>query len=405
MSQAPCHDIMEAETSEPDLQTPWDKGMRMLNKLASKEEVQLDHPVVIGIELVEGCNLSCNMCFQRSRAKPINYHGMDELKQLYDQLDDAKPLKVYLTGGEPTIHPSFVEAIELFATGPYELTVFTNATLMDEELVNRIDHLSDEVTMQVSFDGIGEVHEEIRGVAVEEVTNGVERLLDAGFEVNTRTTVQPNNVDFLKDIYEKCVEMGVDFADFSPILPTFGWENVDGVSGTYLEFHENMVQNFAELISEQDEFPVSLCQDPIAVPNGEDVPDDVLPDAYLCPAGNIALEVDALGHVYPCPYLHYEEFSAGNVYETELLNIWRDVKYGGINNPQWDQLVSYRNTNHEECQSCGQVDQCKGACPASGYHYFGDLSAPDFRCRKILEDEKEKNFANKVEPQADEYAK
>lgn len=403
MSRSPCHDIIEAETNTEDLKTPWDQAMRMLNKLGYKEEAQLDYPVIIGIELVEGCNLSCNMCFQRSRSKPINYHDMEELEILFEQLKDAKPIKVYLTGGEPTIHPSFVEVLDLFIEGAYELTLFTNATLMDEELVEDISHLSDDLAIQVSFDGISDAHEDIRGVAVEEVTNGVKRLLDAGFEVNTRTTVQPNNVDIMEDIYESCIEMGVDYADFSPILPTFGWDNIDGVSESFLKFHDDMVENYATMVNSREEFPVPVCQDPVSVPHGEDISDEVAPDGYLCPAGNIALEVDPLGHVYPCPYLHYEEFSAGNVYEKDLITIWQDIKYGDVDNEHWDQLISYRNTDHEQCQSCGNLEKCKGACPAAGYHYFGELGAPDFRCRKILEDEKEKNYANMQEPESDNY--
>lgn len=369
-------DILSIDTADETVKEPFDEATETLNKYAFEAEEQLAYPAIVGIELVEGCNLSCSHCFLKSRPEPTTYHTMAQLRELYEQVVESKALKVYLTGGEAMLHPSFVEAVELFADGPFDLMVFTNGTLVDEETVARLDHLTDDVSFQVSLDGLGEVHENIRGVAAETVLDGIKRLVDAGFEVHVRSTIQPQNVESIATVYEACLDLSVDYVDFAPLMPTVGWENLS--EQRYAEYEESVVTNYASFLRSRDEFPVPICQNPVSVPFGWDTPAVESFDAYLCPAASLALEVDATGEVYPCPYLHYEEFSAGNVYDSDLLSLWR-----GVDSEEWKTMIDYWNTDHEVCSDCQQADACKGACHAAGYHRFGDLEAPDFRCPAV----------------------
>ncbi|WP_135854802.1 radical SAM/SPASM domain-containing protein [Halorussus salinus] len=375
--------ILSTDTRPPEgIQGKYNDATMMLNKLAFREEDQTEFPAIIGIDIIKACNLACDHCFLQSQSVPDAYPTFEQLELLRDQLDEARPVKVYLTGGEPTLHPSFYDVFELFADGPYDLTVFTNGVLVDDEMVAELAPYAGEVSFQVSFDGLGEVHRRIRGIEAEPVLDGIERLSDAGFDVHLRTTVQPGNVEQIPDIYEKSAELGVNYVEFAPILPTFGWDHL--TDEPYPEFRERSLVAYAEFLRSRETFPVPIGRDPVPVPCGYDVSDEAALDGYICPAASTALEISAEGEVYPCPYLHHEEFSAGNVYEGDasLQEIWER----SMENPAWACMVAYTNVGGDDCKECPHADACKGACPAAGFADTGKVSNPDYRCPRVTGD-------------------
>lgn len=374
--------ILSTDTRPPEgIQGKYNDATMLLNKLAFREETQTTFPTIVGIDITKTCNLACDHCFIQSQSVPREFPTLDQLRVLRDELREARPIKLYLTGGEPTMHPSFAEVVELFVQEPYDLTVFTNGMLVDEELVAKLTGYTDQLSFQVSLDGLGDVHERIRGVEVDPVLSGIERLVEAGFDVHTRTTVQPGNETQIPEIYEACDRLGVSYTEFAPILPTFGWDTL--TNEPYPQFRERSLREYATFLSERDDFPVPIGRDPVPVPCGYDVADETTLDGYVCPAGSTAVEISAEGHVYPCPYLHMEEFSAGNVYEddTTIQEIWER----STDDPAWACMVAYTNVADEACQDCAHADACKGACPAAGLAETGRLSDPDYRCPQLDE--------------------
>lgn len=387
----PAHDAVETILTTDvrgdgavgsELQGKHNAATMLLNKLAFREEVQTRYPAIVGLDIVQDCNLDCRHCFLKSRDTPGEYLSLDRLDAFKRDLLDAKPLKVYLTGGEPMLHPEFYEVLDALAFEGFDLTVFTNGLLLTPDAIDQLERYRDRIQFQISLDGLGTAHEEIRGVPAEHVLDGISRLTENGFDVHTRTTVQPANVEQIPEIYETVVDLGVDYAEFAPLLPTFGWESMS--DEPYDEFVDRSLRLYASFLEERDSFPVPIGREPIPVPCGYDLPDDVALDAYLCPAGNTALEVDIHGEVYPCPYMHFEQFSAGNVFEEErdLLTIWQE----SCAEPEWACMCAYTNVAHEACYDCEVRDDCKGSCPAASFAANGTISEPDYRCPKIMGD-------------------
>lgn len=375
--------ILSTDTrSSTGLQGKFNDATMLLNKLAFREEVQTAFPAIVGIDIIKACNLSCEHCFIQSQSLPEQFPSVERLRELRDQLERARPLKVYLTGGEPTMHPSFSSVVDLFASNAYDLTVFTNGVLIDEEFIDALTPYTDDLSFQISLDGLGQVHRQIRGIDARPVLEGIERLVDAGFDVHLRTTVQPGNVKQIPDIYEKSRELGVNYVEFSPILPTFGWGQL--TDEPYSTFRERSLIAYAEFLRDRDSFPIPIGRDPIPVPCGYDLPDNVAIDSYICPAASTALEISVEGEVYPCPYLHHDAFSVGNVYEddTDVQRVWER----SMSEPRWACMVAYTNIGADACKSCDRAAECKGACPAAGFADTGKISAPDYRCPHITGD-------------------
>lgn len=75
-----------------------------------------NHSCTILIEITERCNLTCPTCFAGSSPQHSNMMGLDEFTRQVDQLvagGKSGSDMIQLSGGEPTIHPQFMEMIAL----------------------------------------------------------------------------------------------------------------------------------------------------------------------------------------------------------------------------------------------------------------------------------------------------
>jgi uncharacterized radical SAM superfamily Fe-S cluster-containing enzyme len=71
------------------------------------------HTSVANIDLTGRCNLSCNICFADSN-KNLYEPSLDEITVMLKRLRDTRPAPcttIQYTGGEPTVHPDFLEIV------------------------------------------------------------------------------------------------------------------------------------------------------------------------------------------------------------------------------------------------------------------------------------------------------
>ena len=99
------------------------------------------YPLNGTFELTARCNLHCKMCFVRVDEKAIHDSGKrertaEEWIHMAEQAAEAGTLKLLLTGGEVTLRPDFPEIYEAIAKMGFVLTVFTNATLISDQVMS-----------------------------------------------------------------------------------------------------------------------------------------------------------------------------------------------------------------------------------------------------------------------------
>ena len=70
--------------------------------------------VVIQIEITNACNLSCANCSRLvgHHAKPF-FMTVDEVRNAIDSLEGF-PGRIGMMGGEPTLHPNFIEICDIY---------------------------------------------------------------------------------------------------------------------------------------------------------------------------------------------------------------------------------------------------------------------------------------------------
>jgi MoaA/NifB/PqqE/SkfB family radical SAM enzyme len=90
-------------------------------------------------ELTCRCNLKCQMCYTDPFNTPERVRqelSTDEVIRILDELQEAGCLELTLTGGEPLARPDFRTIYEAAHSRGFLLTVFTNATLITEEIAD-----------------------------------------------------------------------------------------------------------------------------------------------------------------------------------------------------------------------------------------------------------------------------
>ncbi len=133
-----------------------------------------NHSCTILIEITERCNLTCPTCFAGSSPQHSNMMELDEFTRQVDQLvagGKSGSDMIQLSGGEPTIHPQFMEMIELlFDRGFKKVCINSNGIkLAQERFTRRLAECNKafpdaELFVYLQFDGFEEnTYKALRG--------------------------------------------------------------------------------------------------------------------------------------------------------------------------------------------------------------------------------------------------
>ena len=140
-------------------------------------------PKSICFILTEHCNLKCVMCdigqknahsspettfpLADSLTKGGETITLADWKRVVDDIVKTswRPL-LLLTGTEPLLYPQVLELVDYIVANNLRLHITTNGTLLSRFAAQLVDCCTkpDSLTITISLDGIGEIHDRIRGV-------------------------------------------------------------------------------------------------------------------------------------------------------------------------------------------------------------------------------------------------
>lgn len=105
----------------------------------------------ISINITRRCNLHCPYCYVSNYINQENQHkeldlSLERIKQL---VDISSIDSVYLTGGEPFMHPQIKEIINYFYENGKKINIATNGLLLDDDMLRFLDYKN--ITLLVSL--------------------------------------------------------------------------------------------------------------------------------------------------------------------------------------------------------------------------------------------------------------
>ena len=278
-------------------------------------------PSVLDIEPTTTCNLKCKMC-QVPMGYLGNFHlGLDDFKNIIDQLPHL--LRIKLQGmGEPFLNRYFFEMVDYACSRGITVGTTTNGMLVDEKKCRAIiDSGLDEIYF--SLDGATrETFEEIRaGAEFEVVIANIKRLLEmkGGSSkpiVGVWFVGMKSNIRELPDLVRLCQELGVQRLAVQVDMCAWGKDDLDRTLDAYrLEPADlDYVHRARALAAEQQlEFIVN---------------EEKLPPGRLCDWPWYSAYVTAESKVVPCCFIaDAKVVNFGSLKDQSFKDIWNSPAY------------------------------------------------------------------------------
>ena len=345
-------------------------------------------PVVVW-NVTQRCNLFCMHCYASSRNR--EYTGeltTDEGLRLLDDLAQFGAPTLLFSGGEPTTRLDLFELVSHASASGLRCVLSTNGTLITAEAADKIAE-SGFTYVGVSLDGIGEVHDRIRGKrgAFKEALRGLRLCRDRGVRVGLRFTVHRKNMDQLPDIFDLLETEGIDRCCVYHLAYAGRGDKIRSFDLTPAETRGSVEYIFDRV---QDYERRGIVKEILTVDNHadnvllykrvrRDAPERA-GDVYQMLEWNGGNQSGiAIACVDPKGNVHADQFSwnytLGNVRERPFSEIWADAT-----EPRMAILKDRKAYLKGRCAGCKWLGVCNGNLRVRAERYFNDFLAPDPAC-------------------------
>lgn len=345
-------------------------------------------PVVVW-NITRRCNLACLHCYSDSHDRVYPGELTDqEGRRLLDDLAAFGAPTVIFSGGEPL----FRQGVFALAAHARELglrcVLSTNGTLISAETARRIRQVGF-AYVGISLDGIGEVHDRVRGRAgaFEEALTGLRRCRDEGVRVGLRFTVHRRNVAQLPAIFDlleeedvpRCCIYHLAYAgrgerirslDLDPLETR---RTVDYIFQRARDFHQRGIEKEILTVDNHADNPYLYLRVRRDEPERADQVRRLLRWNGGNQSGVAVASIDPQGGVHADAFSWHYHF--GNVRERPFSAIWTDTR-----DPKLGVLKDRKKLLKGRCRVCRFVDICNGNLRVRAERYFGDFLAPDPAC-------------------------
>ena len=176
--------------------------------------------------ITDACNNRCPGCYrvlQGNLCWQDNAMNVEDFRQILHLFASGGGESIDFVGGEPTLHPQFLQMIGLCIEAGIEVWVYTNLREFgkDVELGEQILSFGGNVTVVGKLNVPRPYEPEQKRIqarligaseeAVDEMWQGLRNLLSVGFpagKIGVENLVRANNIDIAPAVYEKGMEMG-----------------------------------------------------------------------------------------------------------------------------------------------------------------------------------------------------
>lgn len=168
------------------------------------------------LELLSYCNLNCKHCIYRfsNRFHSFDFLSKEDILTLIDKFGEDNITKLVLTGGEPTLHPSFIEISKYAILKIPKISICTSGVILNKDLEDKVIEFNF-LTYTISVDShIDRIHDEFRGMpgALEHTVNFLKKLKSKERKISIHITLHPNNIDHIEDTIKFCKNFASEVA-------------------------------------------------------------------------------------------------------------------------------------------------------------------------------------------------
>ncbi|WP_148226469.1 radical SAM/SPASM domain-containing protein [Paludibacter propionicigenes] len=331
-------------------------------------EEAIEKPIqLIYLNLTQACNFSCPYCY-KGNAHKAKYMDMSTYCDIISKVSSINSeCHFVITGGEPLMHPLFVEFIDFLEKRKNSYSILTNGSLLKNEIARLLSKCKYLKRVQVSLDGFTpEVHKITRGNTYNEVIKGIKTLIAHKIPFSIAPTVHDFNVQEIYDIAKFAFNHNGDIAPNNlRYVPENKMKSLS-LSPENLIKSLNLIKKARMEVKSYNLKGNELKCKESDVYNNE--------KHLVCGLGNTVFDIDVNGDIYPCHVLSRKEFKLGNILVNNFDEITKKVA---------SLKIRSKSTEIEKCSTCHFVTTCHAGCRADSYFYHNSFDKPDSLCETL----------------------
>lgn len=298
----------------------------------------LEAPAFYTLEITSACNNTCTGCGNVFLHKNVPLLRFASWHKILEKIIPwAKKIKI--TGGEPTLHPDFIQIVEDISDSKVPFSIFTNGIWVDSlKLIRTLVNASSCSGLLVSLHGdTPSLHASFGGKpeTFNEIVNNIKLAISHGLPVSISTVITKSNSDYISEIVAFSECLGVEHIAFNRYIGT----NFD-IQPSTSQFR-NAIRIIENKISQGKKIGYGVCIPFCFEPN----------QSHGCSAGTAYGAIDPWGKVRPCA--HSLVTTKASLLETSIQDIWAS-----------EEIENWRQQLVSGCDGCKAVSVCRGGCTA-----------------------------------------
>lgn len=308
-------------------------------------------PMTVTYSVTAACQSKCKTCqigamFCQDPTRPQKDLKLDEIEKIFCSM---KPVYFFnMSGGEPFMRDDLPEIVELACKylKPRVVHTPTNAILSDKIIRNteQIIHIvraydpAVSVTVKPSIDGVGEKHDEIRGVkgnfnCLLKTIDGLKKLEEIydNFHLELGTVISNFNIDNLDEIEDFVYSLGVESYRNEVAECRTEFFNLSDPITPPADVYQRLIKDFAKKVEDNIGKKKKLARTTEAMRVVYyDIAGKILAEkrqVIPCYAGVSNVHINYDGGVWPCCVLGYAQ-EMGNLrdYDYDFQKLWHSPK-------------------------------------------------------------------------------
>lgn len=333
------------------------------------------------LEINNYCNSYCSYCYNSCRNN--KYIDLNDFNKLINRLKNIGIQTIILSGGEPTIHPKFINLLKILISKNMNFGMSTNGIAINDEILKIFSE--NNAFIQVSLDTTDKnVYKEIRGVdKLNIVINNISKIINYNINLDVGIVLTNQSLNTLEKTIKDLYIMGVQ---------TIHAEEIKDVGFAKKNFLNLYIDDYYEVLKKLYELEKELYPN-ISIGMIEDILYRIINKKLThtccnCMEGNM-IQIDLKGEMYHCKNQGTQSYM-GNIYSEN----WKD----SINKAK-DFKINFEKT---KCHTCKYGYICRGGCRAKVNAISNNLYEKGSRCDEmkkfisLILKEKEAGKLNKI---------
>lgn len=331
--------------------------------------------------ITDVCDQRCKHCYIFSEGHPClvsmtwqeMMHTLSQIENLCERL--GRTPYIYLTGGDPILHPDFWQLLEVFHEKSIRFCIMGNPFHLTDEVCKRMHDLGC-VKYQLSLDGLEETHDSFRKKGSFQTTlEKISVIRNSGMWCAVMSTVSKTNVKEIPKLIDLVDEYGVDVYAVGRYCPTSMKKAYDtNIHLSPPEYRAFLEECWAKYESHKDSKTTFQLKDHLWTLFLYEKGLYKLPTSSCeqgtggCNCGRNHITILPTGDIYACRRM---ESKVGNVKEDGLYEVFTGSKMD-----EYRQIEKFT-----KCSKCELKSVCRG-CPSVTYGYTHDMYEADPQCWK-----------------------